>query len=114
MSSSFENQTRKPNFALYSWNRASADDAVRLPSSSAPLTLGGGGGEEGKRRETYPRVDATTTTTSAGQHNVFDTLVQRSIEEGRLVVERQQQQQQHQRKRGLSREEVEMWLGDRT
>lgn len=110
VSSSFENQTRKPNFALYSWNRASADDAVRLPSSSAPLILGGG---EGKRRETYPRVDATTTTTSGGQHNVFDTLVQRSIVEGRLVVEREQQQQ-HQRKRGLSREEVEMWLGDRT
>ncbi|GAA5958804.1 hypothetical protein JCM3765_006041 [Sporobolomyces pararoseus] len=72
----------------YSWNRASAGDA-RLNSSALE-----------DRRETYPRSSPPRAT----KQNVFDTLIQQAMYRNGYPKE--------ERKRGLSREEVSIWLGD--
>ncbi|GAA5995323.1 hypothetical protein JCM5350_007053 [Sporobolomyces pararoseus] len=71
----------------YSWNRASAGDA--RPNATALED----------RRETYPRSSPPRT----NKQNVFDTLVQQAMDRNGYPQER---------KRGLSREEVSIWLGD--
>jgi len=81
-------KTIQSQFKDYSWNRASAGDA-RTTSSALE-----------DRRETYPRSSPPR----SHKQNVFDTLVQQAMDRDGLLKER---------KRGLSREEVSIWLGDR-
>ncbi|GAA5879614.1 hypothetical protein JCM16303_003276 [Sporobolomyces ruberrimus] len=78
----------------YSWNRASAGDALtsRRPSMTFPQLE--------DRRETYPR---SLPSRANNKQNVFDTLVQQAMYGNH----------EQQRKRGLSKEEVQIWLGDR-
>ncbi|GAA5842776.1 hypothetical protein JCM5353_007538 [Sporobolomyces roseus] len=74
----------------FNWNRASAADALH---GSSPTVV-----QLEDRRETYPRSNSHSHSTNKRQ-NVFDALVQQAMNR----VEP--------RKRGMSKEEVEIWLG---
>jgi len=82
--------THFANLNEFNWNRASAADAL---DGSSPTFL-----QLEDRRETYPRSNSHSQSTNKRQ-NVFDALVQQAMDR----VEP--------RKRGLSKEEVEIWLG---
>ncbi|GAA5929227.1 uncharacterized protein JCM15063_004087 [Sporobolomyces koalae] len=84
-----------PNLNDFGWNRASAGDILHPTPSTC--------NHRDERRETYPLSHPARTHYAGDKYQMFDSLVHQAMD--RLPG---------QRKRGMSKEEVESWLVDRS